>query len=45
MQSRLSVGAAAVMAALVVTVTAAAQETKAYPDWEGMWNRGSPVGS
>jgi hypothetical protein len=45
MQNRLSVGAAAVMAALVVTITAAAQETKAYPDWEGMWNRGSPVGS
>jgi hypothetical protein len=45
MPNRLSVGAAAFMTALVVTVTASAQEAKRYPDWEGMWNRGSPVGS
>jgi hypothetical protein len=38
-------GAIALAAVLVSSAVAAAEEAKKYPDWEGLWNRGSPVGS
>ena len=42
---RSSVGAVALAAVLGLSIAAArADETKKYPDWEGMWKRGSPVG-
>ncbi|HLQ91432.1 MAG TPA: hypothetical protein VK148_15505 [Xanthobacteraceae bacterium] len=40
---RSSIGAAVVAAALGVCVAANAQEKK-FPDWDGLWGRGSPVG-
>jgi hypothetical protein len=38
-------GAVALAAVLVSSAAAAAEDAKTYPDWEGLWNRGSPVGS
>jgi hypothetical protein len=39
------IGAAVLAAALCVQVAAAAAEdAKKYPDWDGLWKRGSPVG-
>src|SRR3984893_12322511 len=32
-------------AVLVSGAVATADEAKKYPDWEGLWNRGSPVGA
>src|ERR1700722_1358498 len=32
-------------ALVLLASVAAAEEAKKYPDWEGMWNRGSPVGT
>jgi hypothetical protein len=40
---RSSIGAAVVAAAIGVCVAANAQEKK-FPDWDGLWGRGSPVG-
>jgi hypothetical protein len=40
---RSSIGAAVVAAALCVCVVASAQGKK-FPDWDGLWGRGSPVG-
>src|SRR5437764_146814 len=37
------IGAAIITAALCVSVAAHAQEKK-FPDWDGLWGRGSPVG-
>jgi hypothetical protein len=42
---RSALGAAALAAVLVSSAAAGAQEAKKYPDWEGLWNRGSPVGT
>src|SRR5882672_11516045 len=45
MPYRSSIGAAALAAMLCISVAGAmAQDTKKYPDWEGLWKRGSPVG-
>src|SRR3984957_13732187 len=41
-----SVSCASALTAVVLScAVAAADEAKKYPDWEGMWNRGSPVGT
>ncbi len=40
---RSSIGAAVAAAALCACVAANAQEKK-FPDWDGLWGRGSPVG-
>lgn len=32
-------------AALSISVAAMAQDAKKYPDWDGLWGRGSPVGT
>src|SRR5712671_468067 len=40
---RSSIGAAVVAAALGVCIGANAQDKK-FPDWDGLWGRGSPVG-
>ena len=37
--------AVALAAVLVSSAVASAEEAKKYPDWEGLWNRGSPVGA
>jgi hypothetical protein len=37
--------AAALAAVLVSSAVSAVEEAKKYPDWEGLWNRGSPVGT
>jgi hypothetical protein len=43
---RSSIGAAALAAMLFMSIAGAkAEDTKKYPDWEGLWNRGSPVGA
>ena len=45
MLNRHSIVAAAVAAVICMPVACAnAQDAKKYPDWEGMWNRGSPPG-
>ena len=45
MSCRLSIGKALVAAVLCVQVAgAAAEDAKKYPDWDGLWKRGSPVG-
>jgi hypothetical protein len=45
MFDRCAIGAAVLAAALCVQVAgAAAEDAKKYPDWEGLWKRGSPVG-
>jgi hypothetical protein len=42
---RMSVGAAALAALLCAFATAPrAEDAKKYPDWDGLWKRGSPVG-
>ena len=38
-----SIGAAALAVALCLSLAAKAEEKK-YPNWDGMWKRGSPVG-
>jgi len=40
-----SIGAAALAAALCVSLAAMAEDAKKYPDWDGLWGRGSPVGT
>src|SRR5207248_1253991 len=45
MISRSSIGAAALAAALCMSVAAMAEDAKTYPDWDGLWGRGSPVGA
>jgi hypothetical protein len=41
-----SVSCASALAAIVLSsALAAADEAKKYPDWDGLWNRGSPVGT
>jgi hypothetical protein len=41
-----SVCCASALAAVVLSsVVALADDAKKYPDWEGLWNRGSPVGT
>jgi hypothetical protein len=42
---RSAIGIATLAAVLVSSAVAAAEEAKKYPDWEGLWNRGSPVGA
>ena len=42
---RSAIGMAALVAVLVSSAGATAEDAKKYPDWEGMWNRGSPVGA
>jgi hypothetical protein len=42
---RSALGAVALAAVLVSSAAATAEEAKKYPDWEGLWNRGSPVGT
>jgi hypothetical protein len=45
MVHRYSIGAAALAAALCLQIAGAtADEAKKYPNWEGMWKRGSSVG-
>jgi hypothetical protein len=39
-----SIGAAALAAALCLSLGARADDASKYPNWEGMWKRGSPVG-
>ena len=41
-----SVSCASALAAIVLSsAVALAEDAKKYPDWEGLWNRGSPVGT
>jgi hypothetical protein len=41
-----SVSCAGALAAIVLSsAVALADEAKKYPDWDGLWNRGSPVGT
>jgi hypothetical protein len=42
---RSALGAVALAAVLVSSAAATAEEAKKYPDWEGLWNRGSSVGT
>ena len=42
---RHAIGTAALAAALCMSVAAMAQDAKKYPDWDGLWGRGSPVGA
>jgi hypothetical protein len=35
----------ALVAVLISSAVASAEEAKKYPDWDGLWNRGSPVGT
>jgi hypothetical protein len=45
MFQRTLIGAAAVAALLCVSIAGAiAEDAKKYPDWDGLWKRGSPVG-
>jgi hypothetical protein len=45
MTDRWSIGAAALATVLCLSIAGAcAQDAKKYPDWEGLWKRGSPVG-
>jgi hypothetical protein len=45
MSFRTWIGASAIAAMLSVAVVGAkAEDAKKYPDWEGLWKRGSPVG-
>ena len=37
--------ASALVAVILSSAVALADEAKKYPDWEGLWNRGSPVGT
>ncbi len=37
--------ASALTAVVLSCTVAVADDAKKYPDWEGMWNRGSPVGT
>jgi hypothetical protein len=37
--------AGALVAVLISSAVASAEEAKKYPDWDGLWNRGSPVGT
>jgi hypothetical protein len=37
--------ASALVAVVLSSAVALADEAKKYPDWEGLWNRGSPVGT
>ena len=37
--------ALALTAALSFAVAAQAEDAKKYPDWNTLWNRGSPVGT
>jgi hypothetical protein len=39
-----SFGAAMLAAALCLSLAAKAEDAKKYPNWDGMWKRGSPVG-
>jgi hypothetical protein len=42
---RSSIGAATLAAVLCMSIAGAkAEDAKKYPNWEGMWKRGSPVG-
>ena len=42
---RSSIGAASLAAVLCMSIAdAKAEDAKKYPNWEGMWKRGSPVG-
>ena len=45
MQTRSSIGAAVLTAALLLPLIAAAEDAKKYPDWDALWIRGSPVGA
>src|SRR5436305_1710146 len=46
MLERSSIGAAVLAAALCMSVAGAkAEDAKKYPDWEALWNRGSPPGA
>jgi hypothetical protein len=44
MLHKYSIGAAALAAALCLSLGARADDVSKYPNWEGMWKRGSPVG-
>jgi hypothetical protein len=37
--------ASALVAVVLSSAVALADDAKKYPDWEGLWNRGSPVGA
>jgi hypothetical protein len=39
-----SIGAAALAVALCLSLAVKAEDAKKYPNWDGMWKRGSPVG-
>jgi hypothetical protein len=42
---RISIGAAALAAVLCCSISGVrAEDAKKYPDWDGLWKRGSPVG-
>jgi hypothetical protein len=45
MQTKRSIGAAVLAAALLLPLIAKAEEVKKYPDWDALWIRGSPVGA
>ena len=45
MLTRVSIGAAALAGALCLATVATAQEAKKYAAFEGLWNRGTPVGT
>src|SRR5580704_11219888 len=45
MQTKSSIGAAVLAAALLLPLLAKAQDAKRYPDWDALWIRGSPVGA
>src|SRR5438105_6023524 len=42
---RRSIGAAALAAGLCMSIAAVAEDATKYPDWDGLWGRGSPVGA
>jgi len=44
-QTKSSIGAAVLAAALLLPLIAKAEDVKKYPDWDALWIRGSPVGA
>src|SRR5580700_1267785 len=44
-QTKSSIGAAVLAAALLLPLIAKAEDAKKYPDWDALWIRGSPVGA
>ena len=44
-QTKSSIGAAVLAAALLLPLVAKAEDAKKYPDWDALWIRGSPVGA